>query len=91
MTSPRTDAAPEAPGPSTRTVVRLVTGAGAVLLLLAFVIQNDARVRVEFLMWDMTTRLAWALIVAAALGMLIGLAAPRLWRLARGHRRRERS
>ncbi len=91
MTTPRSDASPESPGPSARTILRLVGGGVAVLLLVLFVVQNDARVRLQFLAWDTTTRLAWALLLAAALGFLIGLVAPRLWRLLRGRRDRERA
>lgn len=67
--------------PSNRTIARI---AGIVVLVLAFVffvLQNERTVHVRFLFWQADTRLAWALILAGALGFLIGVFLPRLRRL----------
>jgi uncharacterized integral membrane protein len=57
---------------------------GAVILLLIFVIQNSQDVEVQFLFTTTDTPLFLALIIAGALGGLIGWAAPRVRR--GGHR-----
>jgi uncharacterized integral membrane protein len=67
--------------PSNRTIARLAGATVAVLLLLVFVFQNGRDVRLRFLFWEADLRLAWALIVAALLGVLIGIALPRLRRI----------
>jgi uncharacterized integral membrane protein len=56
----------------------------ALVLLLIFVIQNSQSVPVEFLFTTIDTPLFFALIVAGALGAVIGWAAPRVRR--GGHR-----
>jgi uncharacterized integral membrane protein len=56
----------------------------ALVLLAIFVIQNSQSVPVEFLFVDIDTPLFFALIVAGALGAVIGWAAPRVRR--GGHR-----
>jgi len=54
--------------------------AAAVVLLLIFVLQNSKSVPVEFLFTTVDTPLFFALIVAGALGAVIGWAAPRVRR-----------
>jgi uncharacterized integral membrane protein len=56
----------------------------AIALLLLFVIQNSQSVPVEFLFTTTETPLFFALIVAGALGAVIGWATPRVRR--GGHR-----
>ena len=60
--------------------------AAAAVLLLIFVIQNSQKVKVEFLFTDTETPLIFALLVAGALGAIIGWA----WPHVRRGRRRER-
>jgi uncharacterized integral membrane protein len=54
----------------------------AVLLVVIFVAQNSQEVKVKFLFVDTTTPLIFALLVAAALGAVIGYVGP----LVRRHR-----
>jgi uncharacterized integral membrane protein len=53
---------------------------GAALLLLIFVIQNSQKVPVEFLFSSTETPLFFALLLAGALGALIGWAWPHVHR-----------
>lgn len=55
-----------------RTIPQIVTWLVAVALLAVFILQNQALVRVEFLVWTVETRLVWALFVAAVLGFIVG-------------------
>lgn len=55
-----------------RNAPHLAVWAVLLLLLLLFVVQNDDRVRVRLIAWDVHLRLAWALLIAAALGIVIG-------------------
>ncbi len=66
---------------SNRAIARLAGIAVLVAAFVIFVVQNGRAVPVRFLIWDVNTHLAWALIVAGVLGFLIGLALPRLRRL----------
>ncbi|MBI2761204.1 MAG: LapA family protein [Chloroflexi bacterium] len=75
-----TEQAPDSPGPSRRTLARLIGGAVVVLLFLVFVLQNRGSTRIHFLFWEGTFGLAWALIIAGVLGIIIGLVVPRLRR-----------
>lgn len=75
-----TEQTPDGPGPSRRTLARLIGGAVVVVLFVVFVLQNRGSARIHFLFWDGTTRLAWALIIAGILGVIIGLVIPRLRR-----------
>ncbi len=53
----------------------------AVLVILAlFVGQNWRDVRMDFLFWDFTIKLSFALVAAAGFGMLLGFAIPIFWR-----------
>lgn len=60
---------------------RIIAGALVVALLVVFVLQNRATARIHFLFWTANTSLAWALLIAAAFGLGLGLALPRLRRL----------
>lgn len=51
--------------------------AGALVL---FIAMNFVTVEVRFFVAKVETRLAWALLVAAALGFVAGLLLPRIWR-----------
>jgi uncharacterized integral membrane protein len=56
-----------------RNAVRLGASLVSLLLLVLFVLENARTVRVRFLMFETDTWLAWALVVAAVLGFLVGL------------------
>lgn len=60
--------------------------AAAGVLLLIFVIQNSQSVPVEFLFTETSTPLFFALLVAGALGALIGWALPHVARSRRADR-----
>ncbi len=55
-----------------RTVPELAAWAVALLVLVVFFLQNRSVVRVRMLLWTVETPLIWALLVAAALGFLLG-------------------
>jgi uncharacterized integral membrane protein len=57
----------------------------AVLLVVILVAQNSQEVKVKFLFVDTTTPLIFALLIAAALGAVIGYVGP----LVRRHRKEE--
>lgn len=59
---------------------------GAGVLLLIFVIQNSQSVPVEFLFTETSTPLFFALLVAGALGALIGWAFPHVRRSRKAER-----
>ncbi len=56
-----------------RTWPQLAVQVGALVLLVVFVLQNTNRVEIDFIFWTINTRLIWALLVAAALGFLVGV------------------
>ncbi|MFN3651175.1 MAG: LapA family protein [Armatimonadota bacterium] len=55
-----------------RTIPQLVTQGAAVALLATFIFQNQERVAVRFLVWEIGGALVWALTASAGLGFLIG-------------------
>lgn len=80
------EGSPRRQGPGWRTWVL----GGAALVLLIFVIQNSQRVTVDFLFVETETPLIFALLVAGALGALIGWAWPHVRRGRRQEREFER-
>lgn len=76
------EGSPKRQGPGWRTYVLGVAG----LLLAIFVVQNSQKVTVDFLFVETETPLIFALLVAGALGALIGWA----WPHVRRGRRQER-
>jgi uncharacterized integral membrane protein len=66
---------------SNRTIARLVGAGVALVAFLVFVFQNGDTVPIRFFFWEANTRLAWALILAGILGVVIGLIVPRVRRL----------
>jgi uncharacterized integral membrane protein len=60
---------------------RLIAFAVVAMLLVGFVAQNFVTVEVRLLLWRVESRLAWALLLAGALGFILGLLAPRLRRI----------
>ena len=64
---------------------RLYIGIGAVILAAIFILQNSQEVTVDFFFTTAETPLVFALLLAAALGFIIGLALPR-FRQPREHK-----
>jgi len=60
--------------------VRWIALAGVAVVLVVFVAQNYDPVDVDILFVSRRMRLAWALLLAAVLGFIAGLIAPRLRR-----------
>jgi uncharacterized integral membrane protein len=67
----------------TREVVRIVVAAVAVILLVAFVLDNSQTVKVGFVFFNAQLSLIWVLLIAA----LLGAGADRLVILVRRRRR----
>lgn len=59
-----------------RWLVRLTVFALALALLVMFVAQNFITVAVRVGVWDVRSRLAWALLSAGGLGYVLGLLTP---------------
>jgi len=60
--------------------LRLVTLATVLALLTVFVAENFVVVELRFVTHRAEVRLAWAVLVAAVIGILAGLLLPRPWR-----------
>lgn len=60
--------------------VRLIVIVVALLLLALFIWRNDNEVKIEFVLFDVTTRVAWAIVISALLGFVVGLFLPRFRR-----------
>ena len=71
-----------------RRVGRLVAVAVIVVITVLFIAQNNDKVETTFVFVDVETRLWVSLLVAVALGVLLGQLAEALW--SRRRRRRER-
>jgi uncharacterized integral membrane protein len=63
----------------------------ALVLAVVFVLQNGTKVTTTFLFWDVTTRQWVGILVALALGALMGLTAEGVWRKARAERKRQKA
>ena len=59
---------------------KLWAGLVALLVLIVFVVQNSQEVEVDFLFTTTTTPLVFALLIAGALGWLVGWLLPRVRR-----------
>ena len=59
---------------------RLIVGTIVLVLLLVFIAQNDERVKVRIIAWDVDLRLAFALLIAAVFGAVLGWLLPKLRR-----------
>lgn len=73
-------------GGDTRRAVRLGVAAVAVVLAVVFMVQNNDRVELNFLMLEMSTRLWVGLLVTLLLGGLLGQAVGALWTRRRARR-----
>jgi uncharacterized integral membrane protein len=65
---------------TTPSIGRIVGAVIVLLLFTLFVVQNAQPVRVRFFLIEITTQLAWALVLSGVLGLIIGLLLPRLRR-----------
>ena len=65
---------------SRRWTLRIVVLAIALALLNVFIAQNFVVVEVRLLTQHLEMRLAWAMLITGLLGIVIGLALPRIWR-----------
>ena len=61
--------------------LRLVELATALALVVLLIAENFVVVEVRLLLWRTEARLAWALLLAGALGFVLGLLFPRLRRV----------
>lgn len=63
---------------SPSTWIRIAIAVVAAILLAIFIVQNSSTVEIDFIFGTVETRLVWALLLSAGLGLLIGVLAPRL-------------
>ncbi len=63
---------------SLRTWFRIAGAVVAAVLLTIFIVQNSSTVEIDFVFGTVETRLVWALLLSAGLGLLIGILVPRL-------------
>ncbi|HET8521775.1 MAG TPA: LapA family protein [Thermomicrobiales bacterium] len=69
------------PEPRSRwTTVRYVISAIVIVLLIVFIVDNYNDVEVHFVFWTATIQLAWALVIAALLGLVAGWLLRHMWR-----------
>ena len=61
---------PTAREPSWR--LRLIALASVLVVLILFIVANSTTVTIEFVIADVRTRIAWALLLSALLGFLLG-------------------
>jgi uncharacterized integral membrane protein len=66
-------------GPDLRLIIRLSVAVAAVVLAILFIVQNNDRVEMSFVFFDVTARLWVGLLVALVLGALLGQAAEMMW------------
>lgn len=71
---------PSDPGFLQRHAPMLAIAGALTVLLILFIVLNDDEVRVDLIVAKAELRLAWALLIAAAGGFLIGFILPRLRR-----------
>jgi uncharacterized integral membrane protein len=72
---------PTTPPPrSLGTTIRYIITAIIIVLLIIFIIDNYNDVRVHFVFWSVTIQLAWALVIAAILGLVAGWLLRHTWR-----------
>lgn len=71
---------PAEPSWKRRRAPQLIALAIVLVLLVVFVVQNDEPVEVRMTAWDVELRLAWALMIAAAFGVVLGWLLPKIRR-----------
>jgi uncharacterized integral membrane protein len=55
------------------------------LYLIAFVVMNDDKIKIDFVFFTATVSLIWAMVLMVALGVLGGVLLSQLYRRRRGH------
>jgi uncharacterized integral membrane protein len=60
-----------------------------VVYLIAFVVKNDDRIEIDFVLFNSTVSLIWEIVFILALGVLGGVLLSQLYRRRRGHEHRE--
>jgi uncharacterized integral membrane protein len=60
-----------------------------VVYLIAFVVKNDDRIEIDFVLFKSTVSLIWEIVFILALGVLGGVLLSQLYRRRRGQKRRE--
>lgn len=84
MADERSGYTEERSGTSTMTTVKRIVAGIALILLVTFFIQNSQEIRIEFLGWDVETRMFWALLASAVAGALAAVMVATI--RGRGHR-----
>jgi uncharacterized integral membrane protein len=74
-------------GVDMRVVARLVVAVVAVVLFLLFLVQNNDRVETSFVFFTVDIRLWVSLLVAVAIGVVLGQAGEALWNRRKRRRR----
>jgi uncharacterized integral membrane protein len=60
-----------------------------VVYLIAFVVKNDDRIEIDFVLFKSTVSLIWEIVFILALGVLGGVLLSQLYRRRRSHEHRE--
>ena len=59
------------------------------IYLIAFIVKNDDRIEIDFVLFRSTVSLIWEIVFVLALGVLGGVLLSQLYRRRRGQQRRE--
>lgn len=59
------------------------------IYLIAFVVQNDRRIEIDFVLFESTVSLIWEIVFILALGVLGGVLLSQIYRRRRGNQRGE--
>lgn len=87
MADERSGYTEERSGMSTMATIKLIIAGIALILLMTFFIQNSQQIKIEFLAWDVETRMFWALLASAVAGALAAVMVATI--RGRGHRGHE--
>jgi uncharacterized integral membrane protein len=61
------------------------------IYVLAFIVRNDDRIEIDFVLFTATVSLIWEIVFVFALGLLGGMLLSQIYRRRRGHQGREPS
>lgn len=59
------------------------------IYVLAFIVRNDDRIEIDFVLFSATVSLIWEIVFVFALGLLGGMLLSQIYRRRRGQQRRE--
>lgn len=59
------------------------------IYVIAFIVRNDDRIEIDFVLFSATVSLIWEIVFILALGMLGGVLLSQVYRRRRGNQRRE--